>query len=163
MQEMISIKEASALVGKVPLTVRRAIYKANDNMRSTDEKGRLLIDKEYIIEYFNVKPNEPIKDKVINDSSVISQLSNELNNKQLTINSLNDRLSETNMMLASQIQEINTLSTALIESNQLLLETKEPIIIDQPTVKKVFPLLEVISISVSAIFAGGLVYYLLNQ
>lgn len=150
---LLTIKEASDLVGKAPLTVRRRIYAAPDDKKSTNEKGHLLVDKDYIVGVFNITSNEPINDHPINDNSLLI-LSNELQNKQKTIDSLNDRLAESNHIIEGQRQELKTLSNTISDKVQLLLEApKEPS-------KKPFPLLEVISITFSAAFLVAIIFYL---
>lgn len=162
---MLTIKEAADLVGKVPLTVRRAIYKAPKDKKNTNNKGHLLIDKEYLLDIFNVKTNEPEQSKVINDNSLLI-LSNELQNKQKTIDSLNDRLQEANMIIGDQRQQITGLSNTINDKVQLLIEAQEEVISDNTEVntpiKKPFPLIEVISISACVIIATY-IYLMYNK
>jgi septal ring factor EnvC (AmiA/AmiB activator) len=185
MELFITIKEASELVGKVEMTIRRAVKKAPSNMTATDEKGRLLVDKSYIASLYNVTenvtdvtPNVPIHSGTNTDVTVLA-LTKELDNKQDTLNNLSNRLQEANTI-------INTLSNKLTETTKMLLESKEPINADHdkvvileetirqledelnapiepvnPIRKKSFPLLEVISIGVSIVFAGSIVFYVM--
>lgn len=168
---MITIKEASKIVDKVPLTVRRAIYKAPKELKSTNDKGHLLIDEEYITSAFAVNSNELEQSIPISDKS-IDTLRNELNNKQKTIDSLNERLKEFNLIIGSQQQQLLGLSKSLSENNQKLLEAKEPnddhdkVVILEERIrqleKKSFPLLEVIMIGVCIVFAGAILFYVLS-
>jgi septal ring factor EnvC (AmiA/AmiB activator) len=164
MELFISIKEASELVGKVEMTIRRAVKKAPSNMTATDDKGRLLIDKSYIMSLYNitesihnvtanVSDNLPIQ--TTNNDVAMLALTKELENKQDTLNSLSDRLQEANTI-------INTLTNKLTETTSLLLEAKESVYEEAPIEKKSFPLLEVISIGVSIVFAGAIVFYVLS-
>ena len=158
MNEMITIKEAALLVKKVPLTVRRAIYKADDNLKSTNDKGHLLIDKGYITEFFKVTRNVPVNDTPINDTAN-EIISNELQNRQKTIDSLNDRLKESHHIIEAQRQEL----TGLTDKLQLLIEPSKDVNTEkvdelaktikelQNNLKKPFPLIEVISITACVI------------
>ena len=121
---MITIKQASKLVGKVPLTVRRSIYKAPEDKKATNEKGHLLIDREYIIDVFSVNSNVPEHSEPISDKAMIL-LSKQLDNKDDSLNSLNERLKESNIIIASQSQQIKGLTTDLSKANQLLLDPKK--------------------------------------
>jgi len=179
MELMITIKEASDLVGKVPLTVRRVIYKAPENMKSTDDKGRLLIDKRYIVDHFKDNTNEPINDNTTNDK-VFDKLTKELDNKQKTIDSLNERLRESFQVIGSQTKDIKGLTFELSEQSKKLLQVQTPINDDkvekleetiqqledrlnQPaTTKKEWSQMEVISVLISAFTLSAILYYLFN-
>jgi len=108
MDLFITIKEASELVGKVEMTIRRAVKKAPRNMVSTDDKGRLLVDKSYIMSLYNVQSNVTVSET--NNDVTIFALTK-------TIGSLNTRLHEANQIIGSQHKE-------LTETNKMLLEAK---------------------------------------
>jgi len=183
---MITIKQASLIVDKVPLTVRRAIYKAPNEVKSTNDKGHLLIDESYITNLFAVNSNvleqgTPIRDKEID------KLTKESDNRQDTINSLNDRLRDAFQVIGSQTKDISGLTFELSEQNKKILEAQKPIINDNDDqikelvetikdlenkintpietiqVKKQFPLMEVLSVVISVVACGILAYYVFNS
>jgi len=106
MKESITIKEASLLTGKHPDTIRRL---AKDNKEtkhvSTDRKGRITINKAWLLSCFETSEapasdetkqadNEPIATNISGIEPVINALTKQLESKDLQIANLQALLSE---------------------------------------------------------------------
>ena len=160
---MITIKQASLIVDKVPLTVRRAIYKAPEEVKGTNDKGHLLVDESYITNLFSVKSDVLVQGLPVRDKA-IDKLTKELDNKQETINSLNDRLRDAFQVIGSQTKDITGLTFELSEQNKKLLQEKT---INTPgetlPTKKQFPIFEVISVVIGLVACSILAYYVFKN
>jgi hypothetical protein len=106
MKESITIKEASLLTGKHPDTIRRL---AKDNKQSkhvsTDRKGRITINKAWLLSCFETSgapvsdetgqaDNEPMANNISGIEPVINALTKQLESKDLQIANLQALLSE---------------------------------------------------------------------
>ena len=127
----ISIKEACELFNKSLSTIRRVVKETPTNKLKYEKlptgKNKIFIEREYLNEYFNEKPQS--------NDSLNSQVNDSLNNsnKQLLIKTYQDIIKTLNNELEAKNKQIDAFLERQHESNILIdnfskkiaLETKE--------------------------------------
>ena len=161
--DFIPLKEGANLINKSVVTIRR-IYSLAPSKHKKKVKGITYIDSDYLL---NHKPKQKVNMINHNDNIIkILEAQNGILNKRL--DEANVRQNEANQIMMQQAKTIDSLkmlpppapAPVVDHIDSITSELNTPLVV--APVKKMFPLMEVMSIGISVIFLGLFAYVVLR-